>query len=155
MQCSDIGLIYDIRVPGYREIPFGYGTSLYWGSRRQDHAKGSCAPQMKRNVNKRRKSIAKWKDAYSYRIPMQITLYIQQQFGDTYPICPRCSSSMERDFQDYCDQCGQKLRWDRLGEVRYIKAGDTNRRVYVRRRTHPVTGQNQCTEELRLAIPNN
>ena len=27
------------------------------------------------------------------------------------PICPTCNISMEREYQNYCDRCGQKLSW--------------------------------------------
>ena len=29
----------------------------------------------------------------------------------SYPVCPRCGVSVERDFQSYCDSCGQRLDW--------------------------------------------
>jgi len=28
-----------------------------------------------------------------------------------FAVCPQCQSSLERDFQSYCDRCGQKLDW--------------------------------------------
>ena len=28
-----------------------------------------------------------------------------------FPICPRCGSSLEREYQAYCDRCGQCLAW--------------------------------------------
>ena len=30
---------------------------------------------------------------------------------DTYPICPSCNITLERDYQCYCDRCGAKLIW--------------------------------------------
>ncbi len=35
----------------------------------------------------------------------------------TYPICPRCNISLEREFQAYCDRCGQCLDWSRFHEA--------------------------------------
>lgn len=29
-----------------------------------------------------------------------------------FPICPGCGCTLEREFQNYCDRCGQKLSWD-------------------------------------------
>ena len=28
-----------------------------------------------------------------------------------YCICPRCRITLDRDFQRYCDRCGQHLDW--------------------------------------------
>lgn len=28
-----------------------------------------------------------------------------------YAVCPRCRCSLERDYQSYCDRCGQALDW--------------------------------------------
>ena len=29
----------------------------------------------------------------------------------TYPVCPACSSTLDREYQAYCDRCGRKLDW--------------------------------------------
>ena len=29
----------------------------------------------------------------------------------TYYVCPRCQTTMEREFMSFCDRCGQKLDW--------------------------------------------
>lgn len=29
----------------------------------------------------------------------------------SYPICPTCDVPMEREYQSYCNHCGQKLGW--------------------------------------------
>ena len=34
--------------------------------------------------------------------------------------CPNCKISLERDFQQYCDRCGQKLKWPSLEKIKYI-----------------------------------
>ena len=32
--------------------------------------------------------------------------------GDSYfPVCPNCNCTLEREFQSYCDRCGQRLSW--------------------------------------------
>ena len=52
----------------------------------------------------------------SYRIAMQVIRYRQHlSFNYSYtifPVCPRCHSNMEREYQAFCDRCGQKLSWD-------------------------------------------
>ena len=56
--------------------------------------------------------------AKSYRRPMSVTevfYYVDSLIGPTtYPICPRCGMTMEREYQSYCDRCGQALDWDGL-----------------------------------------
>lgn len=49
--------------------------------------------------------------AHTYRTPMPIldvTVYVS---GDAYATCPRCKMPLERDYQAYCDRCGQALDW--------------------------------------------
>ena len=29
-----------------------------------------------------------------------------------YPVCPNCHCTFEREYQRYCDRCGQKLAWN-------------------------------------------
>lgn len=51
----------------------------------------------------------------SFRIPMLVKHIREQrhQFGKytTFPACPRCHISIERDYQSFCDNCGQRLDW--------------------------------------------
>lgn len=50
----------------------------------------------------------------SYRLPKTVTeaIFFKSHDGfDAYPICPTCKVSFEREFQSYCDRCGQKLDW--------------------------------------------
>lgn len=57
--------------------------------------------------------VAQW----SYRVRMRVTK--ETSLWDTvygcteYPICPRCNSSLDREYQNYCDRCGQALDWHR------------------------------------------
>lgn len=54
--------------------------------------------------------------AMSYRIPLQVYMVYAFPFCQgsytTYPVCPRCQLSMEREYQAFCDRCGQALGWD-------------------------------------------
>lgn len=47
------------------------------------------------------------RDKLGFRQPMLVTAVRAQ-----YPVCPRCLSTVDRDFQAFCDRCGQKLAWE-------------------------------------------
>ncbi len=51
----------------------------------------------------------------SYRIPMLVTderkVFLRRGEYTAYAICPRCRNALEREFQAYCDRCGQMLDW--------------------------------------------
>ena len=36
----------------------------------------------------------------------------------TYYVCPRCKTTLEREFMSFCDRCGQKLDWRGYQNVR-------------------------------------
>ena len=44
--------------------------------------------------------------------PMRVTAFRTLRSGDTYyPVCPGCHVTLEREYQRYCDRCGQRLDW--------------------------------------------
>lgn len=45
--------------------------------------------------------------AINYRIALAVT----ERNHRGYAICPRCNVSLERDYQSFCDRCGQHLKW--------------------------------------------
>ena len=48
-----------------------------------------------------------------YRLPLQVNAV--RVFSDerlAFPVCPRCGQTMEREYQAYCDRCGQSLGWN-------------------------------------------
>ena len=50
----------------------------------------------------------------SFREPMPVTQlrYFRCTCGSTaFPVCPQCGMTMEREFQAFCDRCGQQLDW--------------------------------------------
>ncbi len=51
----------------------------------------------------------------SYRRPMTVSEYVayRDAFGreSVYYICPHCDVTLEREYQAYCDRCGQRLGW--------------------------------------------
>ena len=50
--------------------------------------------------------------ALSYRHPMPVTESMITRRGATYPVCPRCKISLEREYMNYCNNCGQCLAWE-------------------------------------------
>ncbi|MBQ7975211.1 MAG: hypothetical protein IJ300_05950 [Clostridia bacterium] len=46
-----------------------------------------------------------------YREPMFVREVLVFDDGNGYPICPRCCSTFEREYQEFCDRCGQHLKW--------------------------------------------
>ena len=49
--------------------------------------------------------------AMSYRIKMPIRECRMTARGYVYSICPRCHTTLDRDYQSFCDRCGQHLDW--------------------------------------------
>lgn len=52
--------------------------------------------------------------AYLYRMPMSVKEVLKHGDGNLYPICPRCTMTVEREYMRYCDRCGQRLAWGYL-----------------------------------------
>ena len=48
--------------------------------------------------------------AESYRAPMTIT-HLRAYSTASYYMCPRCNTSLDREYMAYCDCCGQCLNW--------------------------------------------
>lgn len=55
-------------------------------------------------------------DPMEYRIPMMVTEHKQFNDLEGYWVCPRCHQTMDRDYQDFCDRCGQCLDWELVDE---------------------------------------
>ena len=55
----------------------------------------------------------------SYRSKLQVREVMQRSDG-AYYLCPRCGISLDRDFQSYCDRCGQRLDWAGYRKARVI-----------------------------------
>lgn len=41
-----------------------------------------------------------------------------------FPICPSCGITLEREYQSFCDRCGQRLDWKDYSNASIIKAGE-------------------------------
>ena len=52
----------------------------------------------------------------SYRFPRKVTRFrrhLSSGCSDSvFPVCPRCHRNLGREYQSFCDRCGQKLDWD-------------------------------------------
>lgn len=62
----------------------------------------------------------------SYRFPMPVAelMVFSSSFGRTaYYVCPRCHITMEREYQSYCDRCGQRLEWTNCQNARIVYPG--------------------------------
>lgn len=58
----------------------------------------------------------------TYRWPMQVKAVCSYRRGAEFPQCPWCGITMEREYQLFCDRCGQRLNWGKFNdcEVTYI-----------------------------------
>lgn len=63
--------------------------------------------------------------ASAYRLPKLISEIVefpsslQPNSYNSYAICPRCKNPIERDYQKYCDSCGQRLDWSNYDDGEY------------------------------------
>ena len=51
-------------------------------------------------------------DAIEYRTPAIVNTIVIRENGDRYSKCPKCMSTLDRDYQSFCDRCGQALDWE-------------------------------------------
>ena len=51
--------------------------------------------------------------AYRRMMPVREYILYPSYFGteSAFFLCPRCNITMEREYQSYCDRCGQRLGW--------------------------------------------
>lgn len=59
--------------------------------------------------------------AYLYRIPLPVCKVVVYCSGDSYPVCPRCDCTIDREYMNFCDRCGQCLAWGALDLVKFEK----------------------------------
>lgn len=60
---------------------------------------------------KRRHNLSESIDPVSYRRPLSIKEVVVLKSGSCYPKCPRCRLSIDREYMNFCDRCGQRLEW--------------------------------------------
>ena len=61
-------------------------------------------------------------EAVSYRVPLEVWEVLLSRSGVSYPICPRCNNSLDREYMRFCDRCGQHLAWEFLDYAKVIHA---------------------------------
>lgn len=64
--------------------------------------------------------------ALSYRRPMlvrELMVFPAMRPMDSYYVCPRCQTTLEREFVKYCDRCGQCLDWEQYEQARIVYPG--------------------------------
>ena len=49
--------------------------------------------------------------AESFRRPMTVGEVHLFRDRSAFPVCPRCHVTLDREYQSYCDRCGQALDW--------------------------------------------
>ena len=65
-----------------------------------------------------RKSNENIEEKLLYREPMFVTEIEVWGNGYSFPVCPRCDCSIEREYQSFCDRCGQNLSWKWLSRAK-------------------------------------
>ena len=55
-----------------------------------------------------------------YRLPARVNQVAVFRNGASYPICPRCKNTLAREYQSYCDRCGQCLNWKEYRTAPYL-----------------------------------
>jgi ferredoxin len=53
----------------------------------------------------------------SYRKPMVVHSGVIYKNKSFYAKCPKCNQTIEREFQSYCDGCGQCLDWCKFDNI--------------------------------------
>lgn len=59
----------------------------------------------------------------AFREPMPVTHIrcFSCTYGVTgFPLCPQCGITMEREYQSYCNRCGQQLDWKDFSDATVI-----------------------------------
>lgn len=87
---------------------------IRYSSRRSRHRQG-CIIYVRIHLNTLSPEHARAKEVRAIRY------YINASTG--YYVCPNCNCTFEREYQSYCDRCGQKLAWTDFsnGKVILIK----------------------------------
>lgn len=66
-----------------------------------------------------------------FRSPLQVTecrCYDDWLGLIAFPVCPQCHEDIEREYQAYCTNCGQKLCWKGFSKVKIIMPPDSGKR---------------------------
>lgn len=55
--------------------------------------------------------------SHTFRMPKRVTKVRIYRDRNMFAVCPRCSTSMEYEYQLYCNCCGQCLDWSKYDEA--------------------------------------
>jgi len=82
-----------------------------------------------------------------HRIPMGDTEILRFPFGLAFPVCPGCGITLEREYQRYCDRCGQSLSWKRFSRATVVLWSGRDSRQAMLGSVQPATlsGENDTT----------
>ena len=68
-----------------------------------------------------KKQIAVDPGEITYRLPLAVQEVRVFPNGDSYPVCPKCDLTLEREYMNFCDRCGQKLDWREYGKAVVVR----------------------------------
>lgn len=64
-----------------------------------------------------------WLLLAGYRLRMPVSEVMVFPDGAGFYVCPRCHVTMDREYMNFCDRCGQHLGWKNLRKVRTVHPG--------------------------------
>ena len=70
-------------------------------------------------ARKHKWSIRLLTETVTYRVSLPVTKVVAYT-NDTYPVCPRCAISLNREYMSFCDRCGQKLNWGLFDHAKVV-----------------------------------
>ena len=63
------------------------------------------------------------REELGFRAPMAVKELAVYRGGSAYPLCPRCRIPLDREYQRFCDRCGQRLDWRGYRHAKIIYSG--------------------------------
>ncbi len=76
------------------------------------------------NTNNRKEKVISYDDAILFRTPVKVNEIMLMANGSEFPVCPRCKVTLDREYQRYCDRCGQHLSWKAYSKARIVNVND-------------------------------
>ena len=59
----------------------------------------------------------------TYRIPKRVKQICVYKEKLAFPKCPRCRTTLEFEYQLFCDRCGQRLNWRDFDDAEIVYIG--------------------------------
>lgn len=63
---------------------------------------------------------AKAAAALAFRSAVAVREAALYSSGEMYPLCPQCRIPLDREYQRFCDRCGQRLDWKGYRRARIL-----------------------------------